>query len=148
MYVTLITYTKVQVSISFWSVSRTLSPYWGYLEDGDLSQEETWRSRSSLCHRLPCLTPKEDTLKCVKKGGGPSWGYFEDSEGSWQENWRTGSSLMSWNPCLTPRKILWKFCVDIFIKSVSRMGGPLWGYLEDVEGSWQENWRTSSSLIS
>ena len=45
-------------------------------------------------------------------------------------------------PILTLRKIPWKFCVDIFIRSVSRMGGPSWGYLEDVDGSWQETWRT------
>ena len=29
-------------------------------------------------------------------------------------------------------------CVDIFIGSVSRMGGPLCGYLEDVEGFLQK----------
>ena len=51
-------------------------------------------------------------------------------------------------PCLTPMKIPWKFRVDIFIRSVSRMGGPSWEYLEDVEGSWQETWRTGSSLTS
>ena len=49
-------------------------------------------------------------------------------------------------PCLIQRKITWKFCVDIFIRSVSRIGGPLWGYLEDVEGSWQETWRIGSSM--
>ena len=40
-----------------------------------------------------------------------------------------------WRPCLTKTKITWKFCVDIFIKSMSRIGGPSWGYFEDVEGS-------------
>ena len=48
----------------------------------------------------------------------------------------------------TPRIISWKFHVDIFIRSVSRMGGPLCRYLEDVESSWQETWRTESSLTS
>ena len=48
----------------------------------------------------------------------------------------------------TLRKIPWKFHVDIFIRSVSRMGGPSWGYLEDIEGSWTETWRTWSSLMS
>ena len=51
-------------------------------------------------------------------------------------------------PCLTQRKIPWKFCVDIFIKSVTRMGGPSWGYLKNVECSWLETLRTGSSLKS
>ena len=46
----------------------------------------------------------------------------------------------------TLRKIPWKFRVDIFIRSVSGMGGQEGGYLEDVEGSWPETWRTGSSL--
>ena len=47
-----------------------------------------------------------------------------------QHSWCHGWS------CLTPMKIPWKFCVDIFIKSVSRMGvlGERWGFLtEDLE---------------
>ena len=51
-------------------------------------------------------------------------------------------------PCLIERNIPWKFCVYIFIRSVSRMGGPPWRYLEDVEGSWPETWRTGSSSRS
>ena len=51
-------------------------------------------------------------------------------------------------PCLTPMKIPWKFYVDIVTRRVSRMGGPSWGYLEDVEGSWLETWRTGTSLMS
>ena len=50
--------------------------------------------------------------------------------------------------CLTLRKIPWKFCVDIFIRSVSRMEGQKGGYLEDVEGSCLETWRRGSSLMS
>ena len=61
---------------------------------------------------------------------------------------RQGHSWFHGWPGLPLRKILWKFCVDIFIRSVSRMGGPSCGYLEDVEGSWQETWRTRSSLMS
>ena len=34
------------------------------------------------------------------------------------------------------------------IKSVSRRGGQEERYLEDVEGSWQETWRTWSFLTS
>ena len=49
-------------------------------------------------------------------------------------------------PCMTHRNILWQLCVDIFIRSVSRMGGQEWSYIEDVEGSWPETWRTVSSL--
>ena len=54
--------------------------------------------------------------------GGPSWGYLEDIEGSWPETWRTGSFFTSWMMFFTQRKIPWKFCVDISIRSVSRMG--------------------------
>ena len=50
--------------------------------------------------------------------------------------------------CWTLRKIPWKFHVDKFIRSVSRMGGQEWGYLEEVEGSWPETWRIESSLMS
>ena len=50
--------------------------------------------------------------------------------------------------CWTLRKIPWKFHVDIFIRSVSWRGGPSWRYLEDLEGSWQETWRTGSFLMA
>ena len=43
-------------------------------------------------------------------------------------------------PCLTQRRIPWKFRFNIFIRSVSRRGIPLWWYLEDIEGSWQDTW--------
>ena len=46
----------------------------------------------------------------------------------------------------TLRKIPWKFRVSIFIRSVSGMRGQEGGYLEDVEGSWPETWRTGSSM--
>ena len=51
-------------------------------------------------------------------------------------------------PYLTQRKIPWKFCVDNFIISVTRIGGPSWGYLDNVEGSWQDTWRTGSFSMS
>ena len=51
-------------------------------------------------------------------------------------------------PCLTSRKIPWKFSVNIFIRSVSRMGDSSWGYLEDNDGSWEETWRSKSSMMS
>ena len=65
-------------------------------------------------------------------------------------DWRLGGQGHPW--ChgwsyFGPRKIPWKFRVDIFIRRVSRMGGPSWGYLEDVEGSWLETLRTGSSLM-
>ena len=75
-------------------------------------------------------------------------GYLEDIEGSWPETWRTESFLTSWIIFFTPRKIPWKFRVDISIRSVSRMGGQEGGYLEDVNGSWPETWRSGSSLTS
>ena len=61
-----------------------------------------------------------------------------------------GHPWCHWCTWYTPRIISWKFSVDIFIGSVSSMGGALCVYLEDedVEGSWQETWRTGSSLTS
>ena len=57
---------------------------------------------------------------------------------SWHHEW-----------CLfSPRKIPRKFYVDISIGSVSGRGGQEGGYLEDVEGSWPETWRTGSSLTT
>ena len=41
-----------------------------------------------------------------------------------------------------------KFCHSSIIRSVSRTTCPWWGYFEDIDGSWQENWRTWSSLTS
>ena len=62
--------------------------------------------------------------------------------------WEQGHSWCHQRPCFTQRKIPWKFCVDILIRSVLRMGGPSWGYLGDVKGSWQRTWMTGSSLMS
>ena len=59
-----------------------------------------------------------------------------------------GHPWLHGRPCLAPRKILWKFHVNIFIGSVSRIGSPSWGYLEDIEGSWQVAWRTRPSLTT
>ena len=118
--------------------------------------DQTLRTGSFLTSWMTLVDPKEDTLKfscwylywkCVKKGGsrrgvlGGHWGFLtgdlEDSH-PWCHKWY----------CLTLRKIPWKFRVDIFIKSVSRMGGQEGGYLEDVDGSWPETWRTGSSFMS
>ena len=35
--------------------------------------------------------------------------------------------MMSWLTLFYPKNQTWKFCVDIFIRSVSRMGCPSWG---------------------
>ena len=48
---------------------------------------------------------------------------------------------------MLPTAISWKFCDHIFIRSVSRLGVPLWWYFEDMEGSWLEAWMTGSSLM-
>ena len=107
------------------------------------------------CHGLPCLTPRKIPWKfrvnilnkCVKKGGvlhGGTWRTLRAPERrlGWQGHpWCNG-----WH-CLTQRKITWKFHVDIFIRSISRMKGPSWGYLEVIESSWHETWRTRSSMI-
>ena len=48
----------------------------------------------------------------------------------------TITSIFSLNSSsLQVRKIPYMFCLDIFIRSVSRMSGHSWGFLEDVEGS-------------
>ena len=73
--------------------------------------------------------------------------YFEDIEGSWLETWRTWSFLTSWMVFFTPRKIPWKFCIDIPIRSVSG-GESRRVQMEDVEGSWRETWKTGSSLMT
>ena len=130
---------------------------WGVLNGG------TWRTLRvpdrilgwqghSWCHWWCLLTPKKIPWKfCVdiffrslsRMGvlNGVTWRMlrFPDRRIGWQDHpWCHG-----W-PCLTLRKIAWKFCVDIFIRSVSRMGGPPWEYLED----WLETWRTGSSLMT
>ena len=81
------------------------------------------------------------------------WGFLHG--GTWRRlrvpDRRLGGQCHPWRhgwPCLTPRKIPWKFCVGTFIRSVSRMGGPAWRYLEDTDGSWQVTWMTESSLMS
>ena len=47
----------------------------------------------------------------------------------------------------TLRKILWKFCFDIFIRSVSQMGGQKGWYLDDIKGSWLNTWIMWSCLM-
>jgi hypothetical protein len=77
-----------------------------------------------------------------KKGG--NWRTFRFPD--WRLEGQGHHWCQVWS-CLTLRKRPWKFCIDIFIRSVSGMGGQEWGYLEDVEGSWLETWRTGSSIM-
>ena len=66
-----------------------------------------------------------------------------DRTHGWQgHSWRNEWCLFS------PRKIPWKFCVDMSIGSVSGRRGKEGGFLEDIEGSWLETWRTWSFLMS
>ena len=76
---------------------------------------------------------------------GVSWRMLRVPDRKLRGQGHTWHHESSW---LTQRKTSWKFDVDIFIRSVS--GIPcLWrGYLEDIEGSWQETWRTESSRTS
>ena len=77
-----------------------------------------------------------------KKGG--TWGILRvPDKRLWEQDhpWCDGLS------CLTLRKILRKFYVNIFVRSVSRRGVKNGGYLEDIEGSWPVTWRTGSSLM-
>ena len=156
---------KFCVIIFIRSVSGVGGHEWGYLEDAEGSWSETWRAGSFLTSWIMFFYPKEDTLKiscwylnwkCVRKGGsrrgvlGGCWGVPDRRLGGQGHPWCHG-----W-PCLTTRKILWKFYVDIFIRSVSSRGGPSWGYqicahsqwkridsivgsLEDSGGSWFES---------
>ena len=77
----------------------------------------------------------------VKKGGTWKTVKFQTHGGqghSWHHEW-----------CFfTLRKVHWKFHVDILIRSVSGRGVKKGGYLEDIEGSWLETWRTGSFLTS
>ena len=116
---------------------------WGDLHGGNwrmlrVLDRRFWRQGHPWCHGQPCLTQRKIPWKFrvnifitnVSRMGGPSWEYMEDVEGSWQVNWRTGSSSMprvNMFDCLNQRKIAWKFCVDIFIRSMSRMGRVLHG---------------------
>ena len=77
----------------------------------------------------------------VKKGGTWRTLRFPDRRHGGQGHpWQHGWCFF------TLRKIPWKFRVDIFIRSVSGMGGQEGGYLEEVEGSWPETWRTGLSM--
>ena len=67
------------------------------------------------------------------------------AEGWWvglQPNNHTVSGWLMY----TSRKIPWKFHADISIRSVSERGGQEGRYLENIEGSWPETWRTGSFL--
>ena len=48
----------------------------------------------------------------------------------------------------TLRKLPRKFCVDIFIRSVSGRGGQEGGYFEDINGFWPYTLRNGMSLMS
>ena len=109
-------------------------------------------------HELLCLTPrkipwkfgvyifiKSESRRGVINGG--TWMMLTVPDR------RLGGQGHSWchaGRCLTQRKIPWNICIYIFIRSVSRTegGGQEVGYLEDVEGSWSETWRTGSSMMS
>ena len=95
---------------------------------------------------MPCIVSLFLLEVCqewrFKKGG--TWGILRvPDKRLWEQDhpWCDGLS------CLTLRKILRKFYVNIFVRSVSRRGVKNGVYLEDIEGSWPVNWRTGSSLI-
>ena len=80
------------------------------------------------------------------------WG---SRRGTWRmlrvPDWRHGGQGYPWFHgwrFFTLKKIPWKFSVDIFIRSVSELGGQEGGYLKEVEGSWLETWRTGSPMMS
>ena len=60
----------------------------------------------------------------------------------------TGSSLNSWIYLIDPKDHILKVsCWWLYWKCVKNGGSFMW-VLEDVEGSWQETWRTGSALMS
>ena len=79
---------------------------------------------------------------CHHQWLGGHWGFLtkdmEDMGHLWPHNcfWHWTSDVCT------------KFQLSSMIKSVSRTPCPWWEYLEDVESSWQETWRTGSSLTS
>ena len=48
---------------------------------------------------------------------------------------RKRPTQLSWMTLFNPQEYILKFLVALFIRRLSRMEGPLWRYLEDVEGS-------------
>ena len=80
--------------------------------------------------------------------GGQEGGYLEDIEGSWSETWRTWLFLMSWMMFPYPKEDTLKVLFWYLYWKYVRKGGSRRGDLEDIEGSWQETWRTGSSMMS
>ena len=139
---------KVSCWYLYWKC--VLGGLWGLPDRRHEGLGHSWR------HEWCFLTQRKIPWKfCVhifigsaSGSGGQEGGYLEDIEGSWSETWRTWLFLMSWMMFLYPkedtRKVL---CWYLYWKYV-RKGGSKRGDLEDIEGSWQETWRTGSSLMS
>ena len=123
------------VDIFITSVSRMRGQELGYLEDLESFWPEICRTGSFLMLWITFFDHKKDTLRvscwylywnCVENGG--TWRTLKGPD------WRLGghghSFYRRWS-YLTLRKIPWKCCVYIFIRSVSRMEllGGLWGFL-------------------
>ena len=133
---------------------------WGVKKEGSrrilrIPDQRLGPQGNSWCHGWCYFTPRKIPWKCcvdifngsvpgmgVKKRG--IWRMFKVSE---QRLGGHGHSWCHWWSYFTPRKIPWKFCVDIFSRSVSGMRGQEGGYLENIEGSWLETWRIWSSLM-
>ena len=87
----------------------------------------------------PCLIQKKITWKlCVdiliissSIMGGLSWGYLD--------TWMTGSYLISWITLFDPKANTLKLCINIFIRTVSRIGGSFTGVLGGHWGFLTEN---------
>ena len=138
---------KFCVDIFIKSVSRT-----GGQEGG------TWRTLRSHYRRIGGKGPRWSCLTLRKI----PWKFCVDIfiwnvsriEGQEGGSWRTlrvpdqrlGGQGHPWCHgwcCFILREMPRKLRVDIFVRSVSGMGGQEGGYLEDVEGSWPETWRTA-----
>ena len=125
--------------------SYVLGGHWRFLL-------ENWSTGSSVMSyltqgRYPKKIVFISLLKVCQKGAfvGVLGGYSGFLTADFDERF---INYCHWWCHFTPRKISWKFYVHIFTKSVSRMGVPLWGYFEVIEGSWLDAWRTGSSFMS
>ena len=98
--------------------------------------------------KIPWKSCVDILISSVSGRGSQEGGYLEALR---VPDRRHGGHGYSWchELCFfTLRKIPWKFCVDISIRSPSGREGQEGGYLEDVEGSWSETWKTESSLAT
>ena len=112
--------------------------YWGFLT-GDLGDRVIHFVIDDTIlppRKIPWKFRVYMFIRRVSRMGGPLWGTWRTLRVS---DWRFGGQshpLCHWCHYFTPQKISWKFCVHIFIRSVSRRGvlyGGTWRTLRVPE---------------